>query len=99
MPLVTLWFGPTLGILAPVLAAWIIGRSWAWFIAYFCVLANGTYLAMAWITGDSLLDTSRLLKHGAHPMTIILYCILTTSLGYRGLRQSLIELWTSPNPS
>lgn len=95
-PLVTLWSGPILGVVAPLSAALAIRRDWTWFVANFCVLANGAYLATAWISGDRYLDTPRLLEHGAHPITIGLYCALTISFGYLGFRRSCIRLLTSP---
>ena len=44
-------------------------------IAYFCMLANGAYLATAWIVGDHQLNTARLLENGASPLIIVVYCI------------------------
>lgn len=85
-PLITLWGGPLLGALVPVLLAFGLRRSEGWFVAHFCLLANGCYLALAWITGDRLLDTAQLLTHGAHPMWIGLYCGLTIGIGYLGFR-------------
>ncbi|NND98085.1 MAG: hypothetical protein HKN47_12230, partial [Pirellulaceae bacterium] len=51
-PSVTLWAGPILGCLGPVVAASIWRRPGLWLIAWFCVLANGTYLLMGWYAGD-----------------------------------------------
>ncbi|MEM8672024.1 MAG: hypothetical protein AAGG48_31195 [Planctomycetota bacterium] len=85
-PLVTLWAGPLLGIAVPLVIAWIIRKRWAWFIADFCLLANGVYLALAWLSGDRFLDTPRLLAAGAPPVTIVLYCALAIGLGYIGFR-------------
>src|SRR5262245_30149055 len=73
-PLLTLWGGPILGIAVPLAAACLLRRNWIWFIAHFCVLANGLYLATAWLTGDRELDTAKLLAHGASPVFIGLYC-------------------------
>lgn len=39
-PLMTLWSGPVLGVIVPLLAAAVIQRPWSWFVADFCVLAN-----------------------------------------------------------
>lgn len=93
VPLVTLWSGPIIGVLAPVLVAVLINRDWAWFVANFCVLANGAYLALAWISGDNHLDTNRLLNHGAHPLTIALFCLITLSSGYVRFRRSCIRVF------
>lgn len=94
-PLVTLWCGPILGVVIPVGLAIVLRREWIWFIANFCVLANGAYLATAWISGDRHLDTPRLLEHGAHPIAIGLYCVLTIGFGYVGFRRSCIRVLAS----
>jgi hypothetical protein len=91
-PLITLWSGPLLGVLVPVGFAIYIRQGWMWFVAHFCSLANGLYLAIAWYTGDRFLDTQRLLAHGASPITIGLYCVVTIGLGYLGFRRSLRQL-------
>ncbi|MCA9261513.1 MAG: hypothetical protein KDA61_19990 [Planctomycetales bacterium] len=76
-PLVTLWCGPILGIAIPIGASFLIRSEWTAFVANFCILANGTYLATAWIEGDRYLDTARLLEYGASPIALGLYCLLT----------------------
>ena len=91
-PLVTLWGGPILGVLIPFAVATAMRRKLAWGIAHFCMLANGSYLATAWLTGDRYLDTARLLQNGAHPLSIALYCAVTIGFGYRGFRNYCIEL-------
>lgn len=93
-PLVTLWAGPLLGIGIPLVAAALIGKRWAWFIADFCLMANGGYLALAWLSGDRFLDTPRLLDAGAHPATIVLYCVLSIGLGYTWFRSDCIHYLT-----
>jgi hypothetical protein len=90
-PLVTLWCGPVLGVLVPVIIALFARREWMWFIANFCVLANGAYIATAWLSGERYLDTRRLLEEGAHPIAIGLYCIVTIGFGYIGFRRSVIR--------
>ena len=92
-PLVTLWSGPVLGSGAPLAVALVVKRPWMWFIAHFCLLANGSYLTIAWITGDSHLDTTKLLEHGAHPICIGLFCGITIGIGYLGFRHSCREVW------
>ena len=89
-PLVTLWAGPLLGVAVPLVLATLIGRSWAWFIADFCMIANGVYLALAWLSGDRFLDTPRLLDAGAQPVLIALYCCLTIGFGYVRFRSDCI---------
>ncbi|MEZ5943834.1 MAG: hypothetical protein R3C18_20755 [Planctomycetaceae bacterium] len=92
-PLLTLWCGPLLGVAVPVGIALIVRRHGMWFVAHFCLLANGTYLATAWIAGDSYLDTTKLLEHGAWPVSISLYCTLTIGVGYLGFRWACVELF------
>ncbi len=99
-PLVTLWCGPMLGVLVPFGLALLIRRDWMWFIAHFCMLANGVYLAMAWVSGGQYLDTPKLLETGAHPITIVIYCVVTIGMGYIGFRGSCIRvLAASPRRS
>lgn len=97
-PLVTLWAGPLLGVLLPGL----IGGGWrhpvARFLADFCCLANGLYLAVAWLTGDHHLDTARLLRAGASPVWLLLFCGITIGFGYVGLRRDCID-WFRPKPA
>lgn len=81
-PLVTLWGGPILGVAMPLLMAAMIRRNWGWFIADFCVIAGGTYIALAWISNEPLLDTARLLKAGAPRWQIGLFCVVTVVPGY-----------------
>jgi hypothetical protein len=92
LPLITLWGGPLFGAIFPVLLASLIRSNWAWFIAYFCLLANGTYLLVAWFSGDRYLDTTKLLEHGAHPISIGLYCTITIGVGYIGFRRNCIKV-------
>ncbi len=98
-PLVTLWAGLLIGVLVPVVFAVIFQRDGMWFIANFCVLANGAYIATAWFSGDRYLDTPKLLEHGASPITIAVYCLLTIGFGYVGFRRSCISALSKPaNP-
>lgn len=85
-PLVTLWAGPLLGVLVPIMVAGIARKPWLWFIADFCLLANGIYLALAWLSGDRLLDTPRLLNAGADPATLLVFCYVTIGIGYLRFR-------------
>lgn len=90
-PVVTLWSGLILGVLVPVGLAMVIRQEWMWFVANFCVLANGAYIATAWQSGERYLDTPKLLEHGVSPIAIGLYCILTIGFGYVGFRRSCIS--------
>jgi hypothetical protein len=91
-PLATAWGGPVLGVIAPLAVAVLLRSRWLWFVAYFCLVANGTYLAVAWLTGERLLDTQRLLAAGAWPASIVAYCVLTMVPGYIGFRRACVEL-------
>ena len=91
-PLVTLWAGPFLGVLMPIAAALLLKRDWAWFVAHFCVLANGIYLAIAWFTMDRYLDTQRLLDAGSPRWSLFAYCLITISIGYIQFRKSCIKV-------
>jgi hypothetical protein len=97
-PLVTLWCGPVLGVAIPLGLALLVRQEWMWFVAHFSILANGVYLATAWIAGDSHLDTPKLLEHGANPLTIGAYCVVTIGFGYVGFRRSCIRAWSQPDP-
>ncbi len=109
-PLITLWSGPLLGAIFPVLLALVFKRDWLWFIANFCLLANGAYLALAWLFPDPMLDTTKLFAHGAHPVTVALYSLVTIGFGYTGFRRSCRRIFQTgetdeprhpkdPNPS
>ena len=92
-PLFTLWAGPVLGVLVPLVVAFTFRYNAFWFVTYFCMIANGAYLATAWITADRYLDTTKLLEHGAHPATIVVYCMVTIGLGYLGFRRKCIQIF------
>lgn len=96
MPLVTLWSGPILGIAVPVVIAIIAKRDWTWFVADFCIVANGFYIGTAWFSNDRFLDTPKLLKHGAQPVTILLFVLVTIGFGYIRFRQSCIRVLGKP---
>lgn len=91
-PRVTLWSGLLVGVVIPLGLAIAIRRDWMWFVASFCVLANGMYIATAWVSGDSALDTARLLAHGASPLTLGIYCMLTIGWGYVRFRRACIAV-------
>ncbi len=97
-PLVTLWGGPVLGVAIPFSIAALFRLDWLWFIAYFCMLANGSYLATAWFTGDRYLDTTKLLQHGAHSWSIGIYCLLTIGFGYIGFRRQCVRMLSKRLP-
>ncbi len=80
-PRITLWSGPILGVVVPLAGAFIFRRDWVWLIAYFCLLANGAYIGVAWFSPADQLDTTKLLNHGVHPSAIFLYSAITISAG------------------
>lgn len=90
-PLVTLWAGPLVGVLLPILAGIVARNRWVWFVADFCLLANGLYLAAGWWAGDRFLDTPRLLEAGASSGSIALFCVLTIGIGYVRFRTDCVE--------
>jgi hypothetical protein len=91
-PLVTLWCGPLLGILLPAAAAALVRRPLGWFVADFCLLANGSYLALAWWSGESYLDTARLLAAGTPPWLLATFCLLTIVPGYIRFRNDCVAV-------
>lgn len=91
-PLLTVWGGPVIGVLLPLGVAVAVRQRWMWFIAHFCILANGLYLAVAWFTGEQHLDTARLLQHGAHPISIATFCVATIPFAYIGFWRECIRL-------
>lgn len=97
-PLVTLWAGPVLGIAMPLAAALLVRQEWARFIGDFCLVANGVYLAAAWVTGDRLLDTAKLIEHGASRWSISIFCVVSISFGYVRFRRDCIRA-LSDSPS
>jgi hypothetical protein len=96
LPLLTLWGGPLLGVLVPLMAAVLVRRGGMWFVAFFCLLANGCYLASSWVTGEQYLDTPKLLHHGASRVAIAVYCLVTIGIGYVGFRHQCIQALSVP---
>ncbi|MFG0266981.1 MAG: hypothetical protein ACF8AM_17805, partial [Rhodopirellula sp. JB055] len=86
------WSGPILGVLVPVLVALIVRWRPLWFVADFSILANGTYLALAWLAGDPHLDTPRLFHFGASNVSVAFYCVLTIGIGYARFRDDCITM-------
>ncbi len=91
-PLARLWGGPILGAVIPCSIALATRRVWVRFIGSFCVLANGTYLTIAWCVGDSFLDTTKLLEHGASPIALAVYCVVCCGYGYVAFRRACREV-------
>jgi len=95
-PLTILWSGPLFGVIGPCLAAAIIRHRLAWFVANFCLLANGLYIAVGWYAGDRFLDTTRMFEYGASPVSVAFYCLVTVVAGYYGFRRSWTEVVWNP---
>lgn len=91
-PKLTLWAGPLVGVLAPLLVATAIRHRWSWFIADFCLLANGVYLALAGLSGERLLDTPRMIVAGVHPLWIVSFCFVTIGMGYLRFRKDVASI-------
>ncbi len=98
-PRLTLWAGPLLGVAVPVAAALALRRNWSNFVADFCLIANGTYLALGWATGDPLLDTPKMLAAGTSPALIATYCVVTIGVGYARFRADCVFALTPRGPS
>lgn len=91
-PRLTLCAGPIVGVIVPIVVAAITRLRVFRFIADFCLLANGGYIAIAWMTGDRFLDTPRMLAAGVHPMLIATYCLITIGVGYVRFRSDCIAV-------
>jgi hypothetical protein len=95
-PRVTIWGGPIFGVLVPLLLAAAIRNRATRFIADFCLIANGTYLAVSAFSSDPHLDTQRLLRAGERPLVIALYCLVTIGIGYFRFRNDCISVFSTP---
>jgi len=91
-PLLTLWAGPILGSLLPILVAAIVRRPAVTFVAWFCLLANGSYLLLGYFSGDDQLDSIRLLGAGARPAEVLGPSLVAMLIGYLCFRRACIEL-------
>ena len=76
-PKITLWGGPLIGVLVPLAMALLIRHRYVWFVADFCLISNGGYLALAFVSNERFLDTMRLLEAGTHRLTIVAFCVVT----------------------
>ncbi len=92
-PLVTLWMGPLFGAVLPVILALILRHRWIWFVAWFCMLANGAYLATAWYSGDALLDTNRMFAAGASRSSVAAFIAISLVAGYPKFRRACQIEW------
>ena len=89
-PLITLWFGPMLGVTVPLLVALLFPNRMVAMVASFCLVANGLYLAVGLLSDDRWIDSQRLLEHGSSKWMIGLLSLACLLPGYPWLRSS----WT-----
>jgi hypothetical protein len=92
-PLVTLWSGPIFGSVLPVIVSLVLRRRWSCFVTWFCVLANGAYLATAWYAGGALLDTNRMFAAGASKWSVLAFIAITFMVGYPRFRRACQIEW------
>ena len=84
-PSVVVWLGPILGCFIPLMIWWFVprrfdlARSLALFFAGFCLIANGTYIAIG--SFDRIGDCDVMLLHGSPHWTLLVFGALTVPLG------------------
>ncbi len=98
-PLATLWAGFTLGCAAPLLAAAIVRHKACWFVAWFCVLANASYLLLGYFSGAGELDSTKMIRAGAHPLELLGAATVMLVVGYIKFRESCISLMSGATPA
>lgn len=97
-PLATLWAGFTVGCAVPLLFATIVRRQACWFVAWFCVLANASYLLLGYLLGDGELDSTKMIRAGAHPIELLGASAVMLPVGYIKFRQSCVSLMSGATP-
>jgi hypothetical protein len=85
-PLFTLWAGPVLGCFVPLATASLLKRPAVWFVAWFCVTANGIYLLLGYYSGDNELDSYKILQMGTPDWILVAVGSAMTLAGYTGFR-------------
>ncbi|TWU42492.1 M50 family metallopeptidase [Novipirellula artificiosorum] len=90
-PIVTLWSGPILGCVVPCIAAAISRRDAWWLVAWFCVLANATYMLVGWFSGDAELDTTKMIQAGTPPWLLLAIWTTVLPVGYVKFRERLVQ--------
>ncbi|QDT12419.1 hypothetical protein [Planctomycetes bacterium K23_9] len=85
-PLLTLWAGPILGSVSVLVVAAIVRRQAVWFVAWFSVVANGLYLLAGYYSGDSELDSTKMLQEGTPAWMLIAVGAAMSIAGYIGFR-------------
>jgi hypothetical protein len=97
-PLLTLWAGPVLGCAIPLMVASITGRPACKFVAWFCLVANATYLLLGYFSGDAHLDSTKMLRAGARPLELLGATLVALPIGYVKFRKACVELITGQDP-
>ena len=98
-PLATLWSGFLVGSGVPLLVARAIRRPGCWFVAWFCVLANGVYLLLGLFSGDGELDSTKMIRAGSHPSLLLVAGSAMSIVGYLKFRQTSINLLSGATPA
>lgn len=98
-PLATLWAGFIFGCSVPLLVATVVRSQACWFVAWFCVLANASYLLLGYFSGDGELDSSKMIRAGAHPIELLGVAAVMLFVGYIKFRQSCIDLMLGTTPA
>jgi hypothetical protein len=84
-PLVVVWAGPIIGVIAPLLvwagaaAMRLSGAFVLRFFAGFCLLANGLYISMG--SFDGIGDCGEMLRHGSKSWELWLFGAVTAPVG------------------
>ncbi len=97
--LTTLWAGPVLGCVVPLLVAAMVRRPACWFVAWFCVTANASYLLLGYFSGDPELDSTRMIRAGTPPIALLATVVVTLPLGYISFRKATVALMSGQTPS
>ena len=91
-PLATLWGGFIVGCTVPLLVAACVRRPACWFVAWFCLLANGAYLLLGYFSSDAELDSAKLICAGARAAELVAATVIMLPLGYLKFRQACVGL-------
>ena len=101
-PLLVVWAGPLIGVVAPMLAFCVVRcLNWRWisvvqFFAGFCSIANGAYIAIG--SSDRVGDCDLMLQHGSPIWLLWLFGVVTISVGFYLWHRlgSAVELMQKP---
>lgn len=84
-PLIVVWLGPIIGSLIPSLACLLFPKKWTFerniaiFIAGFCLIANGAYIALGSL--DQVGDCRVMLENGSEIWQLLAFGALAIPLG------------------